>query len=173
MPAPYARLGRVTKPYGPSGELVIATGRPVQPASVAGTTVWVVPPLESGAVPRTVLSSRTGHGGLVIRLEGITTREEAQHLAGRWLLARATDLPESLPDAQDWTGYAVHDAERGPIGTVRDIIVTGANDVLVVEDGPFGQVLVPVIDDVVRSVDDIGRAIDVRLLPGLIDEDAT
>lgn len=173
MPAPYARLGRVTKPYGPSGELVVATGRPVQPASVTGIALWVVPPLESGAVSRTVLSCRSGQAGLVVRLEGIATREEAQHLAGRWLLARATDLPETLADADDWTGYAVRDADRGPIGTVREIIVTGANDVLVVEGGPFGQVLVPVISDVIRSVDDVGRTIDVRLLPGLIDEDAT
>jgi len=56
------------------------------------------------------------------------------------------------------------------LGTVVDVIVTGANDVWVI-DGPYGEVLVPVIDDVVRDVDEENGTARTRLLDGLIDDD--
>ena len=45
---------------------------------------------------------------------------------------------------------------------------TPANDVWVVDGGPFGEVLLPVIEQVVREVPEEGP-IAVRVLPGLID----
>jgi 16S rRNA processing protein RimM len=53
---------------------------------------------------------------------------------------------------------------------VTDVIVTGANDVWVVE-GRFGQVLVPDIDDVVGEIDEEAGTVSVTLLPGLIEDE--
>jgi 16S rRNA processing protein RimM len=47
------------------------------------------------------------------------------------------------------------------------VIVTGANDVWVVE-GPFGEILIPVIADVVMGVSENDGVIVVRLLDGLM-----
>jgi len=63
----------------------------------------------------------------------------------------------------------VIDDERGLIGTVDDVIITGANDVWIV-DGPFGEVLIPVIEDVVHEIDEDAMTARVTLLPGLIEE---
>jgi len=49
--------------------------------------------------------------------------------------------------------------------------VTGANDVWVVH-GPYGEVLLPVIDDVVVSFDEDAETVMVTLLPGLLPEEA-
>ena len=46
---------------------------------------------------------------------------------------------------------SVEDQQRGVLGTIVEVIVTGANDVWVVE-GRFGEILIPVIDDVVMGV---------------------
>ena len=62
------------------------------------------------------------------------------------------------------------DEERGELGVIDEIIVTGANDVWVVRGGPLGEVLIPVIDDCVLEVDTETRTARVRLLPGLIEE---
>ena len=60
---------------------------------------------------------------------------------------------------------SVVDEARGVLGEIVEVIVTGANDVWVV-DGPFGEVLLPVIDDVVLDVDEEARTAQVRLLAG-------
>jgi 16S rRNA processing protein RimM len=64
----------------------------------------------------------------------------------------------------------VNDAAHGDLGMIEDLIVTGANDVWVVS-GPYGEVLIPVIDDVVLAVDHDAGSISVRLLPGLLPEE--
>ena len=63
------------------------------------------------------------------------------------------------------------DTARGVLGDVVDVIVTGANDVWVVEGGPHGRVLLPVIDPVILSVDLEARTAEVELLPGLIEDE--
>lgn len=135
----------------------------------ADTTLWVVPPPSSGAVARRITSVRRGPRGPLVRLSGITTPAEAHELAGRWLLASGEESPAE-GDTSALIGMEVLDRVRGDIGAVSEVIVTGANDVLVVAGGPFGEVLVPVIDDVVVSIDDASNVIHVTLLDGLIDE---
>jgi 16S rRNA processing protein RimM len=171
MPAPYVRLGRITRTHGIDGEVVLA-GRDDLPAQrLVGLQVWVVPPPTRGALPLRIGSARPGPKGMLLSFDEIRSRDEARDLTGSWILVRESELGDLDPQRQDVLGYTVVDEERGDIGEVSDTIVTGANDVLVVDGGPFGQVLVPVIDEVVIDVDDDRGRIAVRLLPGLIDED--
>lgn len=128
-----------------------------------------MPPPEAGAVIRTLTEIRETPGGALVRLSGIESLADAHEIVGRYLLARGE---EAEVEAEHLVGYAVIDAERGFVGTVDEIIHTGANDVLVLAGGPFGEVLVPVIPDVIESVDEAERTIFVRLLEGLLPEDA-
>lgn len=131
--------------------------------------VWVVPPPVE--VRQYALDEvRPVSKGILVRLSEVTDAASAHDLVGRWLLARENDLPEAPTRDEGFLGYTVHDSIRGEIGRVAERIITGANDVLVVEDGPFGQVLVPVIADVMREIDDQKRVLHVMLLDGLIDE---
>lgn len=134
-----------------------------------GLQVWVVPP-PVRVRPYRVLDARRGPKGAIVTLEGCATAADARELAGRWLLAAEADLPEPAAAAHDVLGFAVTDGRRGYLGVVTDVIITGANDVLVVDDGPFGQVLVPVIEQVIDYVDENAETITVDLLEGLIDE---
>lgn len=131
--------------------------------------VWVVPP--RAEVRRYELGDiRPVSKGTLVRLSEVADAAAAHDLVGRWLLARESDLPEAPTRDEASLGYTVRDSIRGDIGRVTERITTGANDVLVVEGGPFGQVLVPVIADVMRQVDDQNRVLHVTLLDGLIDE---
>ena len=78
-----------------------------------------------------------------------------------------SDLPDPI-EHFDPVGLELVDEKRGSIGRVTDVIVTGANDVWVVE-GPLGEILIPVIDDVIMDIDDDTGTVRVRLLPGLIE----
>ena len=51
---------------------------------------------------------------------------------------------------------------------IQEVIATGANDVWVVRDGDL-EVLVPVIDNVVKSIDLGARRMVIEAVPGLLD----
>ncbi len=169
MPAPYRRVGRVTKVHGTTGEVVVALADGLSVRDLHDLMVWIVPP--PGQVRLYALDDlRPTSKGILVRLSGVTDAASAHDLVGRWLLAREADLPAMPSRDRGFLGYTVRDTVRGDIGRVTEHIVTGANDVLVVEGGPFGQVLVPAIPDVMREIDEQDRVLHVTLLDGLIDE---
>ena len=168
MPAPYRRLGRITKAHGTQGEVSVAPRDGLSFSGLEETDVWIVPPPEAGAAATRISEVRPGPKGWLVRLTGIDDAAAAHELAGRHLLARGEESDHATPrDA--FVGMPVHDETRGFIGSVTEVIVTGANDVLICEGGPFGQVLVPVIADVMRGT--VDGALRVALLEGLIDGD--
>lgn len=138
-----------------------------------GLNVWFVPP------PATVRSGRIegvrpGPKGPLVKVSGVDDVDTAFALCGTEMLAKRADVPEEWFEVADEEftadGMTVRDEKRGLLGEVVETIVTGANDVWVV-DGPFGEVLLPVIDDVVLEIDEAAGEILVRLLPGLLPEE--
>ncbi len=134
-----------------------------------GLDVWLVPPPATDR--STVIESvRCGPKGPLVKLAGVDSIEHASTLRGVTITASADDLPlEIAEEPFDPVGMTISDESRGEIGVISDVIVTGANDVWVVDHGPWGQVLVPVIDDVILDIDDAANLVRVRLLHGLID----
>lgn len=139
-----------------------------------GLRVWFVPPPASARGGR-ITGIRQGSKGPMLTIEGIDDVNVAVQLRGADILVRTEDLPANWYDMEDdpddVIGFDVIDEEHGLLGSVSEIIYTGANDVWVV-DGSFGEVLIPVIDDVVLDVDRPERRITVRLLPGLMPGEA-
>ncbi len=168
MDAPFVPVARVVKTHGLQGEVAVKplTGLPF--ALLIGSELWAVPPVAEATGLR-LTGVREGPKGPLLSIKGIATMAEASALAGSTLLVRASALPQGWDDEEfDPVGFSVTDTFRGSLGTIVDVIHTGANDVWDV-DGPLGQVLVPVIDDVVLTVDESAREITVTLLPGLLD----
>jgi len=169
--APFVPVGRIIKAHGLKGEVSVAalTGLPFD--SLLGLEVWFVPP--SGAVRNARIEGvRPGPKGPLLTLSGIETIDAAQGISGSTIVARPADLPEEVLDEEfDPVGWRVVDEVRGELGAIDEVIVTGANDVWVVHGERFGEVLLPVIDDVVLEIDEDAEEIRVRLLPGLIEED--
>lgn len=170
-PAAFVPLGRIVKAHGLAGEVsVIATdGLPLD--RLVGVTVWFVPPptLVRTAV---IAGVRSGPKGPLVRFDGVEGPQTAASLRGATIVARPQDLPEGVgepEDEPDPVGLKVIDAVRGDIGDITEVIVTGANDVWVVTGGRFGQVLIPVIDQVVREIDWGASVVRIELLDGLIE----
>lgn len=167
--AAFVSLGRVVKPHGLTGELSVKLEAGV-PGVPVGLAVWFVPPPEVLRTGR-VLAVRQGPKGPLVTVEGVSDIATADALRGLSISARSSDLPEDFILLEEsLEGLEVSDVERGVIGSIAEIIETGANDVWVVRGGPFGEVLIPVIDDVILEVDRQSGTARVRLLPGLIEE---
>jgi 16S rRNA processing protein RimM len=163
----FIEIGRVARTHGLNGEVSVIVAGELLADRLVGLEVWFVPP-PPGLRSARISGIRPGPKGPLFALDGVTGISEAQALRGCAVLARSVDVPE-VADAFSPVGFAVADSTRGLIGTVEDVIVTGANDVWVVQ-GPFGQVLIPVIDEVVREIDEEQMTIGVTLLPGLVEE---
>ena len=85
---------------------------------------------------------------------------DAEELVGRYLLASASDLPEDLPlfDRERLVGREVIDASSGVVSTIAEVMAGPANDVWVLRC-ELGELLIPVIDEVVREVPEEGRIV--------------
>ena len=65
-------------------------------------------------------------------------------------------------------GIAVTSDEGEDLGTIEDVLQTGANDVYVIQkDGE--EILLPAIKDCIKEVDIEAGTMTVHLLPGLRD----
>ena len=120
-----------------------------------GESLW----LEGDEEPRRVLESAWGGRAPVLRLEGVADRTAAEQLAGRYLEAPPSPL---APGAYYWhqlVGLSVADEAGAELGEVVEVFRAGENEVYRIE-GPGGELLVPALREVVRSIDlEAGRMV--------------
>jgi len=95
------------------------------------------------------------HGGRlpVVRLEGITSRDEAAALVGRYLEVEAEPLGEGQLYWHQVVGLAVRDEDGHSLGTVVEVFRAGENEVYRVEAPGLPDLLLPALRDVVRDID--------------------
>ena len=79
------------------------------------------------------------------------------------------ELPEGVYYIADLIGLSVRKETGEEIGKIKDVLQTGANDIYVVARGGAKDLLVPVIPEVVLSVDVDGGEVTVSLPDGLED----
>ena len=147
-------IARVQKAHGRRGEVVTVPVHGLPPVVREGLSVAVVPPPLRGERWHEVVSvSGDSRSGSLVALSGVTTIEDAEALVGAYLIARAEDLPADLAlhDPERLVGRVVRDARDGAVGVIEEVMTGPANDVWVVR-GEHGELLVPVVDAVVREV---------------------
>jgi 16S rRNA processing protein RimM len=123
-----------------------------------------------------VIAARRGHArGLLITFEGVDTPESAGTLRNEPVWVLAADRPP-LPDGQYYhhqlLGCTVVDEQGGSIGTLSEILVTGANDVYIIRTAMGRELLLPAIAGVVLHIDIHKRMIQVRVPEGIEVDDA-
>jgi 16S rRNA processing protein RimM len=120
---------------------------------------------------RIVGITQLGHGTVRLMLEGITDANMAEPLKGKHVFADARELPPPAENEfyyRDVIGSEVFLTDGRRIGIVEEILATGANDVFVVRDEDK-EVLVPVIEHVVKQIDVAARRVIIEAVPGLLD----
>lgn len=119
-----------------------------------------------------ISSWKISNGRVVCLFDGIEDRDEAKKNTGLYLVTKKSILPK-LPKGRffiiDLLGSTVIDDELGEIGILKDIIQTGANDVLAVRREKKRDLLIPFLNQVVYEVQAENKKIFVRLPDGLYD----
>jgi 16S rRNA processing protein RimM len=124
--------------------------------------------LDDEVTPRERAGDRFQDGRALIRIAGITTPEQARELTGKVVRISGEDA-EPLGEGEYYLfqliGLKVITEDGEEIGTVTDLMETGANDVLVITPSAGGpDVLYPLHPEFVLSVDPPGGTILVRRL---------
>ncbi|MCG9683803.1 ribosome maturation factor RimM [Vibrio sp. Isolate23] len=126
-------------------------------------------------VERKVESWKRHNKGLVVKLEGLDVREDAQLLTNFEIAIDPAVLPELPEDEFYWRdliGMQVVTDKGYDLGTVSDMLETGSNDVLVVKANlkdAFGQKerLIPFLEEqVIKLIDREAQRIEVDWDPG-------
>lgn len=164
-------VGDITKTHGLKGEVKL---RPVVIDSSLVQGIRRARIVGEGTEPtETVLEKIRGQGGRwIVKFKDCKTIEEAQVLVGRSLEVYGEDF-QPLPEGEYYwfqiEGLQVFDEEGRYYGTIDEIIVTGSNDVYVVRDGDK-ELLLPMIDSVVKSIDLKENKLIFHIIEGLLED---
>ncbi len=162
----YLVIGRVARPWGTRGEVKVKILTDFPDRFSLLQTVYLGPK----AVPFGLESSRLHGGAALLKLAGCHDRTSVEALRGQLV---QIPFEEAIPLEQDEyyvhqiIGLAVWTADGEYLGTLDEVISTGANEVYVVRD-EGREVLIPAIDEVVLEISLAQGRLIVELLEGLI-----
>jgi 16S rRNA processing protein RimM len=145
-------VGRVGRPHGLDGSFYVVDPAPELPA-------------RDGVVSGRRIVRRAGTAEKpILRLEGSTSRDDAEALRGLELTVPRDDsmLADDEYWASDLEGCAVVDGAL-EVGFVRRMSALPSVEVLEVDRPDGSELLIPLVRDCIRSIDVAARRIDVDL----------
>jgi 16S rRNA processing protein RimM len=164
----WLRLGVLTAPWGTRGEVKVRLD--VEPAYLECVARVYLGPEHR---PIDLLGLARRGRAYTLKLRGIETITAAETLRGVDVViprSEAPPLAEGEFFVADVVGLRAVTTTGRALGTVAEVLSTGANDVYVVR-GDAGEVLIPAIRDVVTSIDPAAGVLQVEPLPGLLPDD--
>ncbi len=171
-------VGRVIKAHGISGEVVVDVRTDDPDLRFArGSTLRAR--ARDKTERRLVVESMREHGArLLVRFDGVASRDAADALRGSLFIVDTTELPP-IADPDEFydhqlEGLRVRTVGGREVGSVAEVLHTGAGELLAVRpaegDGP--DVLVPFVSAMVTSVSLDDGLIEIDPPDGLLDLDS-
>jgi len=161
-------IGKIVGVHGIRGCLRILSYAESDALFAAGSPVFIKNSAEE-ILPHIIRQAEPHKRGLLLHLEGIRDRNQAEKLVGSGLFIQRSALPQPEEGSYYWhdlIGISVFDAESGFLGKLTAVMPTGSNDVYVVKNGKK-ETLIPAIASVVMAVDIENRTMQVQLPEGL------
>jgi 16S rRNA processing protein RimM len=167
-------VGKVVNTHGIRGELKVISSTDFPDVRFAkGSRLLLVDADGRNSLEVEVEAGRQHKNVFILKLSGLNNINEVEKYKGWDIKVTDKNLIELEEDEyyyHEIVGCRVVSEEGQEIGTVTEILTTGANDVWVAERPKGKPVLVPVIDDVLLKVDVEQKLITIRLLEGMMDE---
>ena len=162
-------VGKLGRPHGIRGEIVMDVYTDFPERLQSGVTILVGPRYQQ----LTIIKRRPHSRGMLLSFDGYQTREEVAELRNLLVYVRTADRPvleEGEYYHHQLLGLKVIDEAGKPLGTVKRIHETGANDVYIVQAESGAELMIPAIDSVILDIDLEQGQLQVHLLPGLLSE---
>ena len=145
-------LGAIGAPRGVRGEVRVKSFTAEPDAIASYGPLWD----KKGARWLKLKVVGEAKGQVIVRVDGIADRTQAETLRGTELFVPRERLPDAEEDAfyyVDLIGLRVETTEGEYLGEVRTVFEAGAGDLLDVGGGPYRGLVVPFTRDVVTEVD--------------------
>lgn len=107
---------------------------------------------------------------LIVKFAEIKDINEAEKYKNKILYVERDmlgELPEGVHYIADLIGLEVIDGDNIKIGVIADVLNTGANDIYNVKREGKKNMLIPVIDDVVKEIDIENGFVRINMMEGL------
>ncbi|MCM1531785.1 MAG: ribosome maturation factor RimM [Bacteroides sp.] len=122
-------------------------------------------------VPYFIESVQIRHNGVVLRFEE-TDLEKAQAMVGYTLYLPLDTLPPLTGNKfyyHEVKGFEVVDKEHGSLGHLREVMDNAAQAVLCVEHPSGKEVMIPLVDEFLQSLDRENKVMHVQAPAGLVE----
>lgn len=158
--------GKIVNTHGVRGELKVVpwTDDPAVFCDFSSVTV--------DNTPYTVTAVRFQGPNVLLKLKGINDMTAAEGLKNKIIYAPREDfdLPEGTYFVADLLGLTVVEDETDrELGTITDVLSTGANDVYEITDGNEKKYYIPAIKDCVKTTDIDAQQMRIHIMEGLFE----
>ena len=166
----FLEVGKIINTHGLRGDVKIVT--------------WTDYPEDFEEIEKVYIKRKTGDevlnianvkyqkNNIIVKFKEIADINEAEKYKNLVVYADREDLPELEEGAHyiaDLIGLTVVDEKGEVIGELVDVFNTGANDIYDVKRSGKKNLLLPVIDEVVKDIDLESKKITVHVMEGLDD----
>lgn len=163
----FIAVGQLRRPHGVQGEILMAVWTEFPERLKPGVRVFVGDEHQ----PVHIQSVRKHGNGLLLAFDEYLQREAVGSQRNQVVMVHADDCPpledEEIYIHQLMGMTVLEEGSNRLLGTLVEVLETGANDVYIVKDQLGVELLLPAIDPVIVGIDLIKRQMRVHLLPGL------
>lgn len=163
MPADAVEVGRIADAWGVKGWFKVLS-HSANPEALFSSKQWFLLPTERGArtfdgTARLAIKQAKEHSDTVVATaHGVDDRTAAEALRGARVFVSRANFPAAKTDEYYWVdliGLDVINRENEPMGTVKELLSTGPQTVLVLEYQQDGKAMERMIPFVSQYVDDV------------------
>ncbi len=160
----YVTIGQILAPWGIKGKLKVEIVTDFPQRFTPCSKIYI------NQQPMTIDSTEWHKGKAIIKLSTIDSIEDAQRLRGQPIEIHRSQL-QPLPEGQYYhfqlIGLEVQTSQGELLGNITEILTAESNDIYVVS-GNRGEILIPAIEDVVKSIDLNKGRIVIKPIQGLL-----
>lgn len=167
-------VGRVAKAHGVTGEIVVDVRTDDPDGRFApGETLRGRASRGGSERDYTIESVREHSGRLLVRLDGVRSRDAAEAMRGTLFLVDSDDLPP-ITEADEFydhqlEGLRVRTVTGEDVGTITEVLHTAAGELLSVRSTDGREILIPFVSAIVPTVSLAESVIEIDPPDGLLD----
>ncbi|MBR2750315.1 MAG: 16S rRNA processing protein RimM [Clostridiales bacterium] len=166
----YLIIGKITGVHGVRGEVKISPLTDNVRRFSSLKQCMLLDTKENLKDTKKVVGRRVDPSRTLLKFEGLDDRDEAAKLSGMYIAVKREDavkLPKGRYFIADLIGLVVVDSVRGELGKIKDVINSGASDIILCERKGKNELLIPYLNSIVTEVDLEGGKMHVTLPDGL------
>ncbi|WP_182199136.1 ribosome maturation factor RimM [Paraliobacillus salinarum] len=165
-------VGKIVNTHGIKGEVKVVRITDFEERFEKGNILYLIDKSKSEPIPLTIKHHRQHKQFDLLQFESYDSINDVEPFKECLLTVKEEQL-QTLDEGayyyHEIIGCKVYTLDNELLGEIKEILSPGANDVWVVKCPNKKDLLIPYIDDVVRTVDVKEKKVIIELMEGLLD----